>query len=138
MIVYYCLTIAAIIAAAIAFHQNVNVTVLLIVPTFLLALTVFQAFYFKTEKVENGFRTNYPSELSRGLTAKEENERNRVVARVLFATTPWFVPFILFFPSPVKCLSALVYFIGFVGGAVWYKSKAGEKQIEQTDDEGRE
>lgn len=125
MIVYYCLTIVANVAAAIAFHQNVNVTVLSIVPAFLLVLTAFQAFYFKTEKVETGFRTNYPSELSPSMTAEEENQRNGAVARVLFATTPWFVPFILFFPSPVKCLSALVYFIGFVGGAVWYKSKAG-------------
>ena len=64
MIIYYCITIIANIVAAIVFYKNINVTVLSVMPLFLIALMIFQALLFKNEKVENGFRTTYGSNLT--------------------------------------------------------------------------
>ena len=64
MPIYYCVTIIANIVAAFVFYKSINITVLSAIPLFLIALMVFQALFFKNEKVENGFRTNYSSNLS--------------------------------------------------------------------------
>lgn len=70
MVIYYCITIVTNIVAAIVFHKSINVTGLSIIPLFLIAWMIFQAFIFKNEKVENGFRTAYGS----SLTDDEENK----------------------------------------------------------------
>ena len=114
MIFYYCITIIANIVAAIAFQKNINITDLSLIPLFLIALMVFQALIFRNEKVENGFRTAYGS----NLTADEENKLLSSGSSFLFATIPWMIPFILFFPSFVKVLSVLVYIVGLIGGLI--------------------
>ena len=119
MTIYYCITIIANIVAAIVFHKSINVTGLSVIPLFLIALMLFQALLFKNEKVENGFRTAYGSIL----TTDEENKMLGSGSSFLFATIPWMIPFILFFPSIVKVLSILVYIIGLVGGLILYKIK---------------
>ena len=134
MIIYYCITIIANIVAAIVFYKNINVTVLSVMPLFLIALVIFQALLFKNEKVENGFRTTYGS----NLTADEENKMLDSGSSFLLATIPWMIPFILFFPSIVKVLSILVYIIGLVGGLVLYKIKNKGKIINRMDAEEKE
>ena len=119
MVIYYCITIIANIVAAIAFYKNINVTVLSVMPLFLIALMIFQALLFKNEKVENGFRTTYGS----NLTADEENKMLDSGSSFLLATIPWMIPFILFFPSIVKVISILVYIVGLVGGLILYRIK---------------
>ena len=119
MIIYYCITIIANIVAAIVFYKNINVTVLSVMPLFLIALMIFQALLFKNEKVENGFRTTYGS----NLTADEENKMFDSGSSFLLATIPWMIPFILFFPSIVKVISILVYIVGLVGGLILYRIK---------------
>ena len=119
MIIYYCITIIANIVAAIVFYKNINVTVLSVMPLFLIALMIFQALLFKNEKVENGFRTTYGS----NLTADEENKMLDSGSSFLLATIPWMIPFILFFPSIVKVISILVYIVGLVGGLILYRIK---------------
>ena len=119
MIIYYCITIIANIVAAIVFYKNINVTVLSVIPLFLIALMIFQALLFKNEKVENGFRTAYGS----NLTADEENKMLDSGSSFLLATIPWMIPFILFFPSIVKVISILVYIVGLVGGLILYRIK---------------
>ena len=69
MIVYYSITILANIIAVFIFHKNINISALSIIPLILIALMIFQAYFFKKEKVENGFRTTYRS----NLTDNEEN-----------------------------------------------------------------
>ena len=117
MLIYYCVTIIANIVAAFVFYKSINITVLSAIPLFLIALMVFQALFFKNEKVENGFRTKYSSNLS----SDEENSMFEVGSKFLFATIPWVMPFIIFFPSEVKAMSIIVYFIGFIGGALVYR-----------------
>ena len=134
MIIYYCITIIANIVAAIVFYKNINVTVLSVMPLFLIALMIFQALLFKNEKVENGFRTTYGS----NLTADEENKMLDSGSSFLLATIPWMIPFILFFPSIVKVISILVYIIGLVGGLVLYKIKNKGKIINRMDAEEKE
>lgn len=119
MFVYYCITILANVIAAVVFYKNINITGLSIIPLVLIALMIFQGVLFKNEKVENGFRTVYGS----NLTADEENKRLSSVARFLFATIPWMIPFVIFFSSPVKVISILIYMIGLIGGLVLYKFK---------------
>ncbi|MBQ7968308.1 MAG: hypothetical protein IJ292_00605 [Clostridia bacterium] len=123
MIIYYCITIIANIAAVIVFYKSINITGESLIPLFLIALMIFQALYFKNEKVENGFRTAYGS----NLTADEENNMLSSSSSFLFATIPWMIPFILFFPSFVKVLSVLVYIVGLIGGLILYKIKNKEK-----------
>ena len=123
MVIYYCITILANIAAIPIFYEYINISALSIVPLFLIALMIFQALLFKTEKAENGFRTNYAGKL----TDAEENGMNLSISKFLPATIPWIIPFVIFFPSVVKVLSIFVYVIGLGGGAVLYKLKNKDK-----------
>ena len=125
MIIYFGITIIANVVAAIAFHKSINITGLSLIPLFLIALMIFQALIFKNEKVENGFRLAYDSNLK----TNEENSMFRSGSIFLFATIPWMIPFILFFPSFVKLLSILVYIVGLVGGLLLYQSRNKEKII---------
>lgn len=123
MIVYYSITILANIIAIFIFHKNINISALSIIPLILIALMIFQAYFFKKEKAENGFRTTYRS----NLTNDEENNMLNSSSTFLLATIPWIIPFIFFFPSFVKILSVLVYIIGLIGGFVLYRIKNKEK-----------
>ena len=134
MLIYYCITIVLNVIAIIAFHKNINITGLSIVPIFLIALMIFQALMFKHEKVENGFRTKYGS----NLTADEENAMQSVGSKFLYATIPWMIPFIVFFSSPIKLISVLVYIIGFIGGSVLYVLKNKNKITDRMSAEEKE
>lgn len=134
MIIYYCATILANIAAIFLFYKNINISVLSIVPLFLIVLMIFQAHFFKSEKTENGFRTAYSS----NLTADEENKMLDSGSSFLFATIPWMIPFVLFFPSIVKALSILVYIIGLVGGLILYRIKNKGRIVNRMDVEEKE
>ena len=123
MIVYYSITILANIIAVFIFHKNINISALSIIPLILIALMIFQAYFFKKEKVENGFRTTYRS----NLTDNEENNMLNSASTFLLATIPWITPFIFFFPSFVKILSVLIYIVGLIGGFVIYRIKNKEK-----------
>ena len=135
MIIYYGITIIANVLAALVFHKSINITLLSVVPLFLIALMIFQALLFKNEKVENGFRTAYGS----NLTTDEKNNMLNSGSAFLLATIPWMIPFVIFFTSPIKALSILVYIIGLVGGAVLYriKNKAKIKSRMNTEENER-
>ena len=134
MVIYYCITILTNIAAIPIFYKHINISALSIVPLFLIALMIFQALLFKNEKVENGFRTAYGS----NLTVDEENKLLSSGSSFLFATIPWMIPFILFFPSIVKALSILVYIIGLVGGLILYRIKNKGKIVNRINAEEKE
>ena len=134
MVIYYCITILANIVVTIVFHKSINISALSAMPSFLIALMIFQAHIFKNEKVENGFRTAYGS----NLTADEENKMLDSGSTFLFATIPWMIPFILFFPAIVKVLSILVYIIGLVGGLILYRIKNKGKIVNRIDAEEKE
>ena len=134
MVIYYCITILANIAAIPIFFEYINISALSIIPLFLIALMIFQALHFKNEKVENGFRTAYGS----NLTADEENKMLDSGSTFLFATIPWMIPFILFFPAIVKVLSILVYIIGLVGGLILYRIKNKGKIVNRINAEEKE
>lgn len=134
MIVYYSITILANIIAIFIFHKNINISALSIIPLILIALMIFQAYFFKKEKVENGFRTTYGS----NLTNDEENNMLNSASTFLLATIPWMIPFIFFFPSFVKILSALVYIVGLIGGLILYRIKNKGKIVDRIDVEEKE
>ena len=134
MVIYYCISILANVAAIPIFYKYINISALSIVPLFLIALMIFQALLFKNEKVENGFRTAYGS----NLTADEENKLLCSGSSFLFATIPWMIPFVLFFPAIVKVLSILVYIIGLVGGLILYRIKNKGKIVNRINAEEKE
>ena len=134
MIVYYSITILANIIAIFIFHKNINISALSIIPLILIALMIFQAYFFKKEKVENGFRTTYRS----NLTDNEENNMLNSTSTFLLATIPWIIPFIFFFPSFVKILSVLVYIVGLIGGFILYRIKNKGKIVDRIDVEEKE
>lgn len=134
MIVYYSITILANIIAIFIFHKNINISALSIIPLILIALMIFQAYFFKKEKVENGFRTTYGS----NLTNDEENNMLNSSSTFLLATIPWIIPFIFFFPSFVKILSVLIYIVGLIGGLILYRIKNKGKIVDRIDVEEKE
>ena len=134
MIIYYSITILANIIAIFIFHKNINISALSIIPLILIALMIFQAYFFKKEKVENGFRTTYRS----NLTDNEENNMLNSASTFLLATIPWITPFIFFFPSFVKILSVLVYIVGLIGGLILYRIKNKGKIVDRIDVEEKE
>ena len=134
MIVYYSITILANIIAIFIFHKNINISALSIIPLILIALMIFQAYFFKKEKAENGFRTTYRS----NLTDNEENNMLNSASTFLLATIPWIIPFIFFFPSFVKILSVLVYIVGLIGGLILYRIKNKGKIVDRIDVEEKE
>ena len=134
MIVYYCVTILANLIALFVFFKSINITVLSILPIVLIALMIFQSLFFKNEKQESGFKTNYGSNLSQS----EENKMSNCASTFMLATIPWMIPFVIFFSSPIKILSVLVYIIGFIGGAVLYKLKNKGKITSRVDFEEAE
>ena len=134
MIIYYYVTVLTNIVAIFIFFKNINITVLSIIPIMLISLMIFQAKVFKSERIENGFRTAYGS----NLTADEENKMLDCGSSFLLATIPWMIPFILFFPSFVKVLSILVYIIGLVGGLILYRIKNKGRIINRMDVEEKE
>lgn len=119
MIIYYCITIIANIVAIFIFHKSINISVLSIVPISLIAIMIFQINFFKAEKIENGFGTTYGSNFS----DNEENQLFSFASASLICAIPWMIPFILFFSSPVKLLSVLIYVLGLAGGPILYKFK---------------
>ena len=139
---YYCITILANIATIFIFYKHINIGALSILPLFLIALMIFQALLFKNEKVENEFRTAY----GLNLTADEENKMLSNGSTFLFATIPWMIPFILFFPSFVKVLSILVYIVGLIGGILLYiiknkgkiSNRMNAEEMERQEQEKRE
>ena len=142
MIIYYCVTIITNVVAAIVFYRSINITGLSVMPLFLIALMIFQALIFKNEKSENEVRTAYGS----NLTAGEENKMLGSISSSLFATIPWMIPFVVFFSSPIKFLSILVYIISMLGGAILYrlqnKSKISNRieseEVQRIEQESRE
>lgn len=134
MAIYYCATIIINVIIVVVFYKTINITALSILPLFLIALSIFQALTFKKEKVENGFRTMYGS----NLTADEENSMFSNCSTFLFLTIPWMIPFIIFFSSPIKVLSILVYVIGLLGGSVLYRIKNKGKIVSRINSEKRE
>ena len=123
MLIYYCVTIIANIVAIFVFYKSINIDGLSLIPLCLIALMVFQAIFFKNEKVEDNSRTAYGS----NLTTDEENKMLFSGSTFLLAMIPWMIPFIFFFPSFVKVLSILIYIIGLVGGLVLYRFKNKER-----------
>lgn len=134
MLIYYCVAIFVNVIAACVFYQKINITTMSLLPLFLIALMIFQAIMLKKEKTENGFRTMYGSDL----TENEENDLMKSGATFLFATIPWMIPFVIFFPSFVKVFSVIVYIIGFVGGLLLYKIKNKGKIVNRIDAEKKE
>ena len=134
MIIYYFITTLSNIAAVIIFRKSISITGLSVIPLFLIGLMIFQALIFKNEKVENGFRTAYGS----NLTADEENKIFSSGSSSLFAAIPWMIPFIFFFPSFVKAFSILVYIVGLFGGLLLYRSKNKGEIINRMNAEEKE
>lgn len=120
MRIYYLIAVVANVIAAVAFHKNINISVLSILPLVFIALMLFQAALFKKVKTENGFRTAYGSPF----TAEEENGMTDFASTALHAAIPLMIPFIFFFPSAVKVLSSFIlYALAFAVGLFAYRIK---------------
>ena len=73
MIIYYCITIFINIVFSIIFRNYINITYLSLIPLICIGLMIFQVAFFKTHKIESGFKTNYGSDF----TVEEENKMQK-------------------------------------------------------------
>ena len=119
-IVYYVTAIAANIISVVVFREHLNITELSAVPAFFIALMIFQAFYFKNEKSENGLSTAYSANSE--YNYKDFAGMSQYAFKALIAVLPLMLPFI-FFGAWIKLVSIFVYLIGLVGGPVVYRIK---------------
>lgn len=118
-IIYYAVTIILNIIAAFIFHEHINITVMSILPLLLLGLMIFQGFFFRNYKIEDGFRTAYGSDLN-------ENEENTLFiynSNSIFTAIPFVIPFVIFFVSGIKFISILVYILALTSGPIIYRLK---------------
>lgn len=130
-VVYYCLALLANIALLFIFGKHLSISAISLVPVFLIALSAFQAVYFKKEKTDDGFSTAYGS----GFTHKEESMLMRYASYSLLATIPLLVPFVFFFGTFIKTLSVFVYIGGFAFGLVLYRIKHNSQLKRRIDEE---
>ena len=134
MCIYYCITILANLISVIVFYKNINITAMSALPLALIALMIFQAIMRKNEKAERGFKTAYAS----NLTPDEENAMSGIGAMLIFAAIPWIIPFVIFFSSPVKALSIIVYIFSLLGGGIFYRLKNKDKIKNRIENENKE
>ncbi len=130
-VIYYCITLLANIALLFIFGKHLSISAISLVPVCLIAISAFQAMYFKKEKTDDGFSTAYDS----GFTHKEENTLMRYASYSLLATIPLLVPFVFFFGTFVKIFSVFVYIAGFAFGLVLYRIKHNSQLRHRIDEE---
>ena len=134
MLIYYIVATLVNIIVIVVFHKSIQIEILSILPLVFIALMLFQSALFKKEKIENGFRTAYGSPF----TAEEENGMSNSAATALYAAIPLMIPFIFFFPSVIKALSAVVYAVTFIVGLFAYRIKNRDALKERFDKEETE
>ena len=137
MLIYYIVATLVNIIAIVVFHKSIQIEILSILPLVFIALMLFQSALFKKEKIENGFRTAYGSPF----TAEEESGMSNSAATALCAAIPLMIPFIFFFPSAIKVLSAFVYAVAFIVGLFAYRIKnkgALKERFDKEETERRE
>ena len=134
MIVYYCITMFINVIFSVIFRDYINITYLSLIPLLLIVLMIFQAVFFKTHKIENGFKTNYGS----NLTDKEENDMQKYIANFMLVIIPLMIPFIFFFSSFVKILSIIPYIISLLGGMIIFRFKNKDIIIDREEQEEKE
>ena len=123
MLIYCCVAYLINAVCIVIFKSELCFTSLSFIPAFLILLTVFQAFYFKNEKIEEGFQTAHGSVF----TAEEQNEMRGFMARSFFIIMPLMLPFVFFFHSGIKLFSLLVYIAGYMAGPIIYQVKNKDK-----------
>ena len=134
MIIYYCITIFINVILSVIFRNYINITYLSLIPLFVIVLMIFQAAFFKTHKIESGFKTNYGS----NLTVEEENEMQKNIANFMLAMIPLMIPFIFFFPSFVKVFSIILYIVSLFGGVIIFRLKNKDKIVGRAEQEEKE
>lgn len=134
MILYFCLMLLGNIIMAILCHQYITVTAFSLIPLLLIGVMAFQAHYFKSDEPKNSFGTAYHS----GFTHKEEGELSVMAAKSILGAIPFMIPFILFFPAPIKACSVIVYLISFGIGPIVYRIKYRNNLNQRTRNETKE
>ena len=134
MIIYYCITIFINIVFSIIFRNYINITHLSLIPLICIGLMIFQVAFFKTHKIESGFKTNYGSDF----TVEEENKMQKNVANFILVIIPLMIPFIFFFPSFVKAFSIILYIISLLGGIIIFKFKNKDIVVGRAEQEEQE
>ena len=94
-IIYYTLTITVNIITGVIFKDNIILTELSFVPSFLLLLSVFQAVYFYNNREKNDFNTNY-SLSSYDLSKDEWTLFTEYMKNGFLLSLPLYIPFIIF------------------------------------------
>ena len=105
-----------------------------VLPLFLLLLSVFQSVYFNNNRGKKDFSSNNTSEL----TEKEWERMSVYMSRSYLVAVPLFIQFIIFFDSPAKVLSVLVFFAAFCGGGIYFRVKHKDERVSRFDKETKE
>lgn len=131
MLVYYIITTFLNIIATMLFYKQINIALLSIVPSVLFVLMLFEGFLLKSERIENGFKTAFGSNLN----TEEENLILIYSSNSLLISAPFLIPFIVFFPSLFKLFSLIIFVMGFASGAIAFRLKHKNRINKRIDDE---
>ena len=113
------------------FYKQINISLLSIVPSALFVLMLFEGFLLKSERIENGFKTAFGSNLN----TEEENVILIYSSNSLLISAPFLIPFIVFFPSLFKLFSLIIFVMGFASGAIVFRLKHKNRINKRIDDE---
>lgn len=118
LVAYYCIVLIGCVLSLVLFFKHLNITVMSIVPIFLIGLSIFQVYLFKNEKGET-YGSNY--------NEKEQSDMVRFMLVSMMLSIPLHVPFVFFWQSGYKLFSVAIYLLGLFGGALFFRLKNGKQ-----------
>ena len=122
-IIYYVVSVISVTILAVYNVTQLCINSASIIPIFLIGLSVFQALYFYNNRSKSDFSSGNNSPLS-------ETEWEILSVYMSFSYVffiPLLLPFVIFFQTPIKALSLIIYGLAFVGGNICFRIKHGKE-----------
>lgn len=132
-VVYYLITVIATIIIAISNTDIINISIYSVIPLILIAISAFQAFYHYNNRSKIDFNSGNNSPL----LEKEWNILSVYMSFSFVFFIPLMFPFVVFFPTPAKALSLILYFLAFISGNIYFRLKYGNAIKSRLDDENK-
>jgi len=116
---YYLISFSITVFFAIVFREHIRITSLSVIPLICMALSVFMSLFNRNQQKES---------LNYNLNTIELSDHE--YAQIAFFSSlphslgiPLHLPFILFFTSPIKFLSIVIFLICFILGPLIFRAK---------------
>jgi len=134
MKIYYISVVSFELLFLFLLRNCVNIGYVSVLPLFLMALSAYQAYYFKRNRRKTDFNINNDADL----TDEEWGKLSIYMSYFFSYSVPLHIPFVIFFNDYVKLLSLPIYLISFSGGALLFRIKHHKEYNTRRSSEARE